>query len=392
MALNHPHDLDAWRRWQRGRHALRRLRDLTRRPAPPELHLHTLGEAAPRILVVLDATTPSAVGAYAAPIAHLAEPVAVLAPGDVREHLPVPAASAPEAMDADAGVGATAPRWRVRRVDAATGAASAGATSGANVTAEPPGPPAGLAEVRAMLAAGHFLPVSAIAHSWAGRLGARFAVAQHGLMTPFAPPLPEGAHLLAFGEADADFWRSGRDDVTSEVVGAQLLWRATQERLERERAGVAPVDPHARPVFLGQLHGAELARRRSAAAASAFCTTTGASYRPHPAERDALSRLQHRVWQRRGIEIDTDRRPLAELGRPVAAVFSTGVLEAAAAGIPAWATAVDPPEWVRDFWTRYDLREFTVERDRPTPPPAVPELEPARAIAAALERLVGGTA
>ena len=380
MALNHPRDVDAWRRWQRGRHALRRLRDLTRRPAPPELHLHTRGEAAPRILVVLDATTPSAVGAYAAPIAHLAEPVAVLAPGDVREHLPVPDARAGEGPDARAGEGAAAPQWRVRRLDDP-------ARPG-----EAPGPPAGLARVRAMLASGHFLPVSAIAHEWAGRLGARFAVAQHGLMTPFAPPLPEGAHLLAFTDADAEFWRSGRDDVTSEPVGSQLLWRATRRRLERERAGAEPVDPRTRPVFLGQLHGAELPRRLSAASARAFCTATGASYRPHPAERDVLSRLQHRAWARRGIEIDTAPRPLAELGRPVAAVFSTGVLEAAAAGIPAWVTAVDPPEWVRDFWTRYALGEFNAERDRPTPPPAVPELEPARAIAAALDRLVGGPA
>ena len=44
-----------------------------------------------------------------------------------------------------------------------------------------------------------------------------------------------------------------------------------------------------------------------------------------------------------GITIDRSGIPLRELGAPVVSVFSTGVLEAAAAGLPAWVTLPDPP-------------------------------------------------
>ncbi len=53
-----------------------------------------------------------------------------------------------------------------------------------------------------------------------------FFVAQHGALTPFAPPLPRAAHLLAWSEADADFWTAGRQDVQVTAVGSQLLWVA----------------------------------------------------------------------------------------------------------------------------------------------------------------------
>ena len=36
-------------------------------------------------------------------------------------------------------------------------------------------------------------------------------VVQHGILTPFMAPLPVGAHLLAWSEADAAFWASGAD-------------------------------------------------------------------------------------------------------------------------------------------------------------------------------------
>ncbi len=100
-----------------------------------------------------------------------------------------------------------------------------------------------------------------------------------------------------------------------------------------------------RPTFLGQLHSAEMGRREMARFTGAFCRTEGARYRPHPGERDRLSRWQHARWRRQGIELDDGSVPLRELPTPVVSVFSTGILEAAARGVPAWA-AYDRPACV----------------------------------------------
>ncbi|MGB4135983.1 MAG: RNA-binding protein, partial [Microbacterium sp.] len=248
--------------------------------------------------------------------------------------------------------------------------------------------PAVLRGVRAVVSAGHFLPVGNAAYRWSRAVGATYVVVQHGLLTPFMPPLAPGAHLLAFSSADAEFWRSGRGDVTTAVVGSQLLWNAAHP-------GDAPdlVPPVARPaageetpVFLGQLHGAELPRRISAATATAFCRAYGAEYRPHPAETDRVSRLQHALWRRRGIRF-APPGPLLTERRPVVSIFSTGVLEAAAAGIPSWVTCVRPPAWVQEFWERYDLRLWGGD---PTPAPDQPAAEPAAAVAASVLAIAGG--
>jgi hypothetical protein len=52
---------------------------------------------------------------------------------------------------------------------------------------------------------------------------------------------------------------------------------------------------------------------------------------------------------------------LLKTERPVVGVFSTGLLEARAAGIPAWGACVPAVPWVRDFWVRYDIPEWTTE-------------------------------
>ncbi|KQQ05643.1 MULTISPECIES: hypothetical protein [unclassified Rathayibacter] len=333
MGLNHPEDLDAWRRWQRGRDPLRAARARLRPSTPARLVLHVRG-AEPSILLAVEASTASAVASTAASLAHVGDhSVAVLAPADVTRLLPG--------------------EWTTVPLDEGAPA------------------PAGLRSLRAVVGTGHYLPVGATAHCWAERLGARFLVVQHGLLTPFAPPLPPRATLLAFSAADADFWRSGRSDVTTAVVGSQLLWSAAQHP--------RPVDQEARPLFLGQLHGAELPRRIAAATAARFCRETGADYRPHPAEVDRRSRWQHAAWRRGGIGVLVGG-DLAAQARPVASVFSTGVLEAAAAGTPAWVTCVDPPAWVREFWSRYGLSRWG--EAPPTPAPAVPPVEPAAAVAA----------
>ena len=193
---------------------------------------------------------------------------------------------------------------------------------------------------------------------------------QHGLLTPYAPPLPPGAQLLAWSEQDAAFWRSGRSDITTDVVGSQLLWDAAQDP--------GPRIEDIRPVFLGQLHGAELPRAGMTRATVVFCRRTSATYRPHPSERDLASRLQHVAFERVGIEVNRSAIPLRDLRRPVAAAFSTGLLEAAARGVPAWAFYPSPPAWLRDFWHRYGLSQWG---DDPTPTPPQPDDEPAAAVA-----------
>lgn len=334
MGLRFPNDLASWQRWQHNQHPLRRLRDVARRPAPAVMYLHIRGDE-PAILFALDASTPTAIASVLEPLDHLdASSIAVLAPRDISARL--------------------AGDWVVRPVENAVEL------------------PLELRGLRSVVSAGHFLAAGYIAYRWAERLAADYFVVQHGLLTPFMAPLPPNAHLLAFSERDAHFWRSGRSDISARVVGSQLIWRAAA--LGREAGDVVS---EGTPVFLGQLHGAELSRRKSGRTAQRFCTQTGAVYRPHPAEVDRLSRVQHAAWRRRGIEF-APPGALIDERRPVVSIFSTGVLEAAAAGIPSWVTCVAAPGWVREFWDRYELSPWG---GSPTSPPPLPDVEPARAIA-----------
>jgi hypothetical protein len=336
MGLNIPRDLDQWRNWQRNQHPLRKLRGMMR-PAPEPAFVVAVSGDAPAVLVALDADTPTQRMSLLEPLKALGDkPAAVLAPAG---------------LPGLAQILSGGP-WREVPV------------RGAEL-------PEQLQQISVVLAVGHYLPGGALAYAWSRQLGIPFDVVQHGLLTPHAPPLPEDAHLLAFSDADAEFWRSGRDDVTWDVVGSQLLWTASLE-------GAEQVNEAGRPVFLGQLHGAELPRSGFARAATQFCTATGATYRPHPSETDKVSRLQHALWERRGIKLDRSRVPLAKLNAPTASVFSTGVLEAAARGVPAWVTYPSPPAWLEEFWERYGMSRWG---SGPTPAPARPDVEPARAIA-----------
>lgn len=334
MGLNHPRDLEAWQRWQRDRKPLRRIRAQLR-PAPPLEAQLTVGGSAPEVLVAIDSPSTSSRAA-------LEEPIRWLDPG---------------------------------RVAVLSSAPATELLLGAGSTVLPISEVADLHRVapslRAVVAAGDFLPLGGLAHDLAALNQLPFFVVQHGLMTPFAPPLPSGAHLLAWSQADGDFWRSGRGDVTVEVVGSQLLWDAARWSPRR-------TDLSAPLTYLGQLHGAELPRRDLARAAAAFCRDHGAVYRPHPSERDLLSRAQHAWWRRRGIRFDTSGRGLAELGTSIVSVFSTGVLEAAAAGLPAWVDYPAPPAWLKELWERYGLARWG---GAPTLPPTPPPVEPATRIA-----------
>lgn len=343
MGLNHPVDLAEWHRWEKSQSPVRRIRERLWRTDETPLALSVRGEF-PKILVVMESTKPTSVAAYMRPLRFLPDTdIAVLAPTDMSQTLP--------------GGG-----WKTQRVMPGEAMPNSGR------------------EICVILAAGNYLPVGALAYRWATMLDAKFLIVQHGLLTPHAPPLPAGGHLLAFSPADADYWSSGRADVSSDVVGSQLLWEADKQKAPSPGGTDAPV-------FLGQLHGAELPRMGKARAAGGFCRRTGASYRPHPAESDILSRLQHMAWERQGVEIDRSTNPLKDLNRPVVSAFSTGVLEAAARGIPSWVSYDNPPSWLGEFWDRYGMALWGGD---PTPAPVPPGVEPALAIARILEELIGG--
>ncbi|RYB94636.1 hypothetical protein EUA93_09950 [Nocardioides oleivorans] len=237
---------------------------------------------------------------------------------------------------------------------------------------------AGLHGIRAVLAAGHYTEIGTAAFELAESHGLPFFVSQHGALTPFAPPLPRAAHLLAWSELDGEFWTSGRADVTVSVTGSQLLWGASpgldtgSERPSGPTAASGPL------TYLGQGHAAEISRARLARAALSTCREHGAVYRPHPSERDVTSRAVLAAYARAGVVVDTRGVPLAELAAPIVSVFSTGVLEAAARGRDAWVDFPRPPTWLGEFWERYAMHRLGT---LPTPPPEQPAQEPARHIA-----------
>ncbi|MDT0183418.1 RNA-binding protein [Microbacterium sp. ARD31] len=226
-------------------------------------------------------------------------------------------------------------------------------------------------EPSVVLAAGHYTEIGEAAHALAEERGVPFFVSQHGALTPYAPPLPRAAHLLAWSEADAEFWTTGRQDVDVSVTGSQLLWGVS--RLARTGAGSGgPL------TYLGQGHAAEIPRARLAHAALTTCREHDAVYRPHPSERDVTSRAVLAAYERAGITVDRSDRPLVDLDTPIVSVFSTGVLEAAAQGRDAWVDFPRPPAWLGEFWERYAMHRLGSD---PTPAPARPAVEPAQRVA-----------
>jgi hypothetical protein len=230
----------------------------------------------------------------------------------------------------------------------------------------------------AVLATSHFSAAGGIAWQLAAQHRAPYIVIQHGVVTPYAPPLPPDCHLFAWTDDDAEFWTSGREDVATSVVGSEIIWQAGQSRVDRlgEEGAIC---------FLGQLHGVELPRRTTVHTVAELRRQRPVVYRPHPDESDLASRFRHALWRRQGVVIDSTKAGLADTHGPVAGIFSTGILEAAASGRSAYAFCVHPPAWLPEFWQRYQMA--TLEEGRPTVV-EIGKREPAQVIADAVEGLI----
>lgn len=354
--LKYPLDLDAWQAWQRrqkklkwAKYKLNSLLDSARSRTvaeePVRGLLYTRG-AKPQVLIVMDSFSPTNRNAILEPLKHLgAVDVALWVPEDASEYLDGQYASERYSRK----------DWSEQEI------------SGDELMRLLP-------DVRIVLSAAQFLGRGAVAYEFSRAIGAEYWMVQHGLLVPQAPPLPVGCTLLAFSEADAEFWASGRRDVTTHAVGSQLLYLAAQKAAGAEVQKQNDLEP----IFLGQMHGAELPRASFAYASHSFLKKFGGVYRPHPSEKDKLSVLTHKLWEKEGIRIDRSGTPLNEVPNPVVSIFSTGVLEAAIRGIPAWVYHPAPPAWLVEFWDRYGMNQWGQE---PTPAPVQPKKEPAQRIA-----------
>ena len=331
--LKYPLDLDAWQAWQRrqkklkwAKYKLNSLLDSARSRTvaeePVRGLLYTRG-AKPQVLIVMDSFSPTNRNAILEPLKHLgAVDVALWVPEDASEYLDGQYASERYSRK----------DWSEQEI------------SGDELMRLLP-------DVRIVLSAAQFLGRGAVAYEFSRAIGAEYWMVQHGLLVPQAPPLPVGCTLLAFSEADAQFWASGRRDVTTHAVGSQLLYLAAQKAAGAEEQKQNDLEP----IFLGQMHGAELPRASFAYASHSFLKKYGGIYRPHPSEKDKLSVLTHKLWEKEGIRIDRSGTPLNEVPNPVVSIFSTGVLEAAIRGIPAWVYHPAPPAWLVEFWDRYGM-------------------------------------
>ncbi|MBK0332483.1 hypothetical protein I8D64_16515 [Brachybacterium sp. MASK1Z-5] len=350
------------------------------------------GETSARVVIGLEDASPRSRAALLAFLPYLRVGVDVIAPRGL---------IAPE-LDG--------PAWRRRAFESARDAVPSDAA--------------------AVVTAGQGGPTGAALHSVAERRGLQSFVVQTDVLTPYAAPLPTEATVLSWSADDADFWRSGREDLTLLAVGSQRLWqlghhsgeddpaadgapgsadtasRASADPASRAGEGAdpstdAPTDPSAdvtedradptsvpSPVVLGQLSRIELPSRLAARAASSFCRDGAARYLPEAEETGRLARTQHRLWERRGIEVLPAGTDPLTLRAPVVSILAAEVLEVAARGGEAWVHAPGAPGWVHEFWHRYGMRRHGT----PTPAPAMPEEEPAARIAREVENRVEGVA
>ena len=185
---------------------------------------------------------------------------------------------------------------------------------------------------------------------------------------------------MAWTEDDVNFWTAGSAVTSARVVGSQLLWHARSSRLQMPSA-----EGRGALTFLGQLHGAELPRSLTRKSIAHLLNEGEIIYRPHPAEADIASRLQHRRWRLMGVDVSSSK-PLHESPGPVLAHFSTGLLEAAAGGLPAFGYCQRPPAWLEELWTRYRIAQWGLDSE-PTKI-QFPTEEPSQAVLAYVLGLV----
>lgn len=198
MGLRFPADLEAWQGWQLGRQSVtRRLRGrwvAMRAPgASPTVWVTRSAMAeggAARVVGVLDSRSPTARQSVLTPLLALdGQDVTLLSSSPITDLLP-------------------RGQWRQTQQPLAQAMSSLIHTE------------------TVVVAIGHFLPFGAAAFGAAQTVDATFVTVQHGLLTPFAPPLAPGTTLLAWSQEDADFWTTSRGDVTARVVGSSLQWEA----------------------------------------------------------------------------------------------------------------------------------------------------------------------
>lgn len=352
--LNHPSDLHAWQKWQSetspARRAVRALRS-GKEPGALVLNLPTNGK--PSLIVGVDVSSGPKLHTLLAPARLLGlETVATLSASSIADKLgPDRTEVRVSAEISHEGLLAAAPNTR---------------------------------SVSAVLSYGHYLGIGSVLDRLATEAGWEHFVLQHGLITPFQPPLPRHAHVLAWSTPDALFWSAGRSDTKHTIVGSAMLAAARYSHTP------SPPAPNLAPMFLGQLHGAELSRRGMTRAAGSFCRANNAVYRPHPSEVDRLSRAQHALWERRGITINRSGTPLREHDGPVVAAFSTGILEAAARNVPAYVYYPGAPDWLREFWQRYEMAPWGASTPTPAPVTGDDPVAAVRdAVLASIERTSG---
>lgn len=349
MSLIHPHSLERWEEWRTTRRRSAAVRNAAARairrpgaaePNGPAFTLHTReGEGHARVLLGVDSGSMAMRDSVLSVLPYLHAAVDVLTPVG----LELPELSGPE--------------WSRRPV-----LEPRAALAGNGITAA--------------LTTGWERRVGHEVHDWARQADVPSAVVQLDPLTPFTAPLPPQTTLLAWNDRDAEFRRSGRQDVEVRTVGSQRLWQAGHE------GPVQGVEQEERPVFLGQLSAIELPRRLTAGAAQSFCRSTGALYQPGPEDTDRLSRATQALLRRRGIEFHEPPRAIAEMRRPVVSVMSGDILEAAVRGLPAWAHCPNAPDWLHEYWERYGMSRAG---GVPTSPLPIAADEPARLIAQILE-------
>jgi hypothetical protein len=336
MGLIYPRDLRDWQSWQNSQRPLRSIRG--KLLGDRSKVVLAMGSSRPDLVIAVEAAHHSVTQATFTPLAFLPrERIALVLPEGCRHWV----------NEADGWRGAEIP---LTELDEQLREA--------------------VRAPRAVLAAGHYTPIGREVYRWSVTYDIPYFVAQHGLLTPYAAPLPPAATLLAWSAADASYWWGDRQDAATHVVGSQLLWTAAHQPVTQRTEDL---------VYLGQLHAAEINHGDLVDAAIEFCLRTSAKYRGHPNESDQRSRRAHEELQHRGVRFETSGQPLFSLGAPVVSVFSTGVLEAATKGLAAYVDYPQPPEWLLDFWRRYDLRPY--DSGVSTPPPAQPSVQPAQRIA-----------